>query len=128
MTTVTMPEYLYEDCTVLNWVDGDTLDMQARQTTTIDPGFKIEAKLTIQYEGRFRLLFVDAWEKREPLGPAATAFVRMMMPEGSAVCARTHKDPDNFGRYLADLWVPEAPELTISAQLISAGLGVPYRK
>lgn len=121
---LTLPEYLYEDCTVLRWVDGDTLDMQAR--VAFDPGFKF--KVTVQYEGRFRLLFVDAWERRDPLGPAATAFVNMLMPAGSAVCARTYKDPDNFGRYLADLWVPEAPEFTVSAQLIDAGLGVPYSK
>jgi endonuclease YncB( thermonuclease family) len=119
-----IPEYLYEDCTVQRWVDGDTLVMRA--AVQFDPGFHID--LTVGYTGMFRLLFVDAWEKREPLGPAATAFVNMLMPVGSAVCARTYKDPDNFGRYLADLWTPEAPDFTVSAQLIEAGLGVPYRK
>lgn len=121
---VRMPEYLYEDCTVMRWVDGDTLVMRA--AVEFDPGFKID--LTVGYTGMFRLLYVDAWERRDELGPAATAFVNMMMPVGSKVCARTHKDPDSFGRYLADLWVPEAPEFTISALLLDAGLGVPFDK
>lgn len=119
---VRAPEYVYDDCTVLRWVDGDTLVMRA--AVQFDPGFKID--LTVGYTGMFRLLHVDAWEKREPLGPAAAAFVNMLMPPGSAVCARTYKDPDNFGRYLADLWIPGTPEFTISARLIDAGLGLPY--
>lgn len=120
---VKVPAYEYDDCTVLHWVDGDTLDMQVR--STFDPGFKI--KVTVEFEGRFRLLYVDAYERREPLGPAATAFANNRMPPGAAVCCRTLKDPDNFGRYLAELWLPSNPEETISAELIRVGLATPYR-
>jgi endonuclease YncB( thermonuclease family) len=119
-----MPEYLYDDCTVIRWVDGDTLDMRA--AVTFDPGFKID--VTIGYTGRFRLLGVDAWEKRETGGSAATMFVNGVMPIGTKVCARTRKDPDNFGRYLADLWLPGHPEQTISAEIIYFGHGLPYSK
>lgn len=115
-------DYLYDDCTVLRWVDGDTLDMQAR--AHFDMGFKVI--ITGQYEGRFRLLYVDAYEKRESLGPAATALVNKRMPPGATVCARTVPDPDNFGRYLAELWLPEYPGFTIGAELLSANLAVPY--
>lgn len=134
---ITMPEYLYEDCTVVRWVDGDTLDMQARahfqaDPVVIDPGFKfritMHQSITAQYEGRFRLLHVDAYERRHLLGPTATEFVRDFMPEGEQVMARTYKDPDNFGRYLADLWLPDEPQITVSMALIDAQLGVPYAK
>lgn len=121
---VKVPAYQYDDCTVLHWVDGDTLDMQVR--STFDPGFKI--KVTVEFEGRFRLLYADAFEKREPGGSFATAFAAEMMPPGSLVHCRTMKDPDNFGRYLADLWLPSNPENTISAELIRVGLATPYRE
>jgi endonuclease YncB( thermonuclease family) len=115
-----IPEYSYDDCTVLNWVDGDTLDMDVR--AHFDMGFKV--KITGQYTGRFRLYGIDAFERREPLGPAATAFALRKMPVGSAVCARTFRDPDNFGRYLATLWLPGFPEETINAELVSIGFAV----
>lgn len=120
---VKVPAYQYDDCTVLHWVDGDTLDMQVR--STFDPGFKI--KVTVEFEGRFRLLYADAFERYHDGGPEATAFAHGLMPPGALVHCRTLKDPDNFGRYLADLWLPGQPERTISAELIRVGLATPYR-
>ena len=128
-----IPDYTYEDCTVLRWVDGDTLDMSARAhfstSFTADPGFKILATVTqavtIEFTGRFRLHGIDAYEKRDPLGPNATAFSQGYMPVGTAVCAKTYKDPDNFGRYLAILWLPESPDVTLNAELLEVQLAVP---
>lgn len=123
MSTIKMPAYQYDDCTVERWVDGDTLVMTARQK--FDMGFHV----TVQgeYAGMFRLLHVNAWERHDiPRGPEATAFVNQMMPVGTAVCAATEKDPDKYGRYLAELWLPGHPETTISAEIIAAGHGVPY--
>lgn len=123
MSTITViPQYEYDDCTVLRWVDGDTLDMQVR--AHFDMGFKVI--LTGQYTGRFRLHGINAFEKRHELGPEATAFSDHMMPLGTAVCAKTFKDPDNFGRYLAILWLPGEPEVTVNAELLSIGLAVPF--
>jgi endonuclease YncB( thermonuclease family) len=129
-----VPDYTYPDCTVLNWVDGDTLDMQARAhfdgTFTVDPGFKFQVTahttITTEFTGRFRLHGVDAYEKRDlPLGPEATAFAQGYMPVGSAVSAKTYKDPDNFGRYLAILWLPESPDITLNGELLEVHLAVP---
>lgn len=123
MTTVhKMPTYFYDDCTVINWVDGDTLDMVCR--AHFDMGFGVI--VSGQYTGRFRLRDINAYEKRDiPLGPAATAFAEGAMPPGSSVQTETFKDPDNFGRYLARIWLPGSL-VPINAQLLDAKLAVPY--
>lgn len=118
MSVFRIPAYRYEDCTVVRWVDGDTLVMKAR--AHFDMGFKMV--ITGQFEGHFRLSGIDAWERRDPLGPAATAYVNRTMPAGTTVCAETFKDPDSFGRYLAKVWLPGYEDLSINAQLVTAHL------
>jgi len=115
-----IPDYTYDDCTVLRWVDGDTLEMTAR--AHFDMGFG--NIITGAHTGRFRLWGMDAFERRDPLGPAATEFVNSRMPVGAAVCAKTYKDPDNFGRYLALLWLPGQPDSCINAELVEAKLAI----
>lgn len=115
-----IPEYKYDDCTVHRWVDGDTLIMTARAHFDMGFGNVISGAHT----GRFRLYGIDAFERREPLGPAATEFVNHLMPAGTAVCAETYQQPDSFGRYLANLWLPGRPEEVVNAELVEEHLAI----
>lgn len=119
--------YFYQ-AQIVRWVDGDTVEL------VLDKGFN-------DYFGqpdnpvRFRLLDVNAYEKYKPGGQEAIEFVNELAPVGDWVIVRTYKidDKDNFGRYLATIYVDEIEfqtitEPTVSEALIAAGHGVPYTK
>lgn len=119
--------YFYQ-ARVARWVDGDTVEL------VLDKGFK-------DYFGNdeapvsFRLLGVNAPEKYKEGGPEAIAYVNSIAPPGDWVIVRTFKidDKDNFGRYLATLYIDEIEFQaivgpSISESLIASGNGVPYSK
>lgn len=111
---ISSPLYQYP-ATVVRWVDGDTVWL------TVDIGFRLEGTMD------FRLYGINAPERGTSNGTAATARVNQLAPPGSGVTIQSHKDPDNFGRWLADVWAgPVGDGKSINQTLISEGLAVPY--
>jgi micrococcal nuclease len=104
---------------VVRWVDGDTVYLR------VDLGFRMTA------ETDFRLYGVDTPERGRPGAAEASARVRELAPIGSTVRVQTYKDPDKYGRWLAEILPPgwEADGIyaqPIGATLIAEGLAVPY--
>lgn len=102
--------------TVIRWVDGDTVWLE------VDLGFRIVGRMD------FRLYGVDTPERGQLNYAEATALVNQIAPAGSSVRIRTYKDPDKYGRWLAEVTpvgdfgsVP-----TVTNQLINAALGKAY--
>ncbi|MFL5900937.1 MAG: thermonuclease family protein [Solirubrobacterales bacterium] len=104
--------------TVLNVVDGDTVDL------TVDVGFRM------WMQDRFRLLGINAPEMKTPAGPDAKAFLVSLLPVGTKVLISTRKPRDKWGRWLAEIRRTDAngdPEaVTIDKQMISSGHAVPF--
>lgn len=111
---------------IQRWVDGDTVDMNV--VRDIDFGFGITQRII--HSGRFRLVTVDTPERGQPGYDEAREFCETWMPVGLEVVVRTHKDPDNWGRYLADLTfkppVAENASGSMSELLLRHGLAEPY--
>lgn len=97
--------------TVVRWIDGDTVELR------VDLWFYI----TIQ--PKFRVLGLDTPEKGKPGYVEATAFAEELAPVGTKVAIRSHK-ADSFGRWLADIQLPDGRNYTLV--MIYAGLGVAY--
>jgi endonuclease YncB( thermonuclease family) len=70
-----------------------------------------------------RVEHVDAWEKNDPGGPAATAFGVTRLASGVQVIA-TSRQMEKYGRILGTLTLPDGSDY--GAQLIAAGHAVPY--
>lgn len=114
----------------INVVDGDTWDL------LVDRGFH-DYKLT-----RFRLAGYDAYElrrgtkeDRQKGKDAKELATEWLKPLGVRhvfdisnwpLRIRTHKDPGNFGRWLADLWFQDEndEEVHIGDALVQAGVAV----
>lgn len=98
--------YKYK-CTVVRWIDGDTLEVM------IDLGFFVNIKQTI------RLFGVNAPELRsknlqeKALAKKALDLVQSTCPVGTTVIAETTKpNPrDKYGRFLANLILPDKRSL-----------------
>ena len=89
--------FLY-NCTIQRIVDGDTVDVN------IDLGFGIWL-----YKERIRIAGIDTPEKRtrdkveKIFGLAATAKAHTLIPEGSNVIIRTHRDKaGKYGRTMGE--------------------------
>ena len=93
---------------VLRVIDGDTFILYA---------------VGVPPEERIRVLGVDAWERTDSLGPAATAFTREWLARGPFLLETCRRD--SFGRYLA---IITRGADTLAAELVHAGLGkaMPY--
>lgn len=98
--------------TIVRWVDGDTVDMR------VDLGFRMFA------ETRFRLFGIDTPERGAPGYAEATALARQLAPVGGVVRISTFKDPDKYGRWLADIFTAE--EHTVNETLLASGYARPY--
>lgn len=110
MTVVAMA-YTYS-ATIERWVDGDTV------WVNVDLGFRMSARMDI------RLYGVDTPEKGKAGYHDAIAFVNRCAPVGSYVNLRTYKNPDKYGRWLAELITPDSR--TVNDGLVEAGLAVAY--
>ena len=84
--------------TVVNVVDGDTLDV------TIDLGFRMT---TTQ---RVRLYGLDTPERGQPNHDKAAAMLAGLVG-GQTVTARSIKPADKYGRWLASLSTPTCPDV-----------------
>jgi endonuclease YncB( thermonuclease family) len=108
----------------LRVVDGDTYDLQ------VDCGFH-----TYRVD-RFRLFGYDTHELKDSdptkrlLATQAKIFVTGMLLPGSDrwTCrVATHKDPDNFGRWLAMIYMrPDETETEVSLGVALLELGLAY--
>jgi len=102
--------------TVVNVVDGDTLDLET------DPGFRIG------FLQRYRLYGIDTPEMNDP-DPAvreravkAKEFVQDSVG-GKEVVLRTHLDrADKYGRWLAVIHFRDAAGVELNAELLRWGL------
>ena len=78
-------------------VDGDTLDCD------VDMGFR-----AWRMNERFRLAGINAPEVRGPerdAGKASKSFVESLIKPGTEIIIETAKDPDNFGRWIATVYI-----------------------
>ena len=105
-----VPDYTY-NATIDRWVDGDTVYM------TVDLGFRMTSNTD------FRLYGINTPERTQPGYHEATAFAEGLAPSGTAVVIKTYKDPDKYGRWLAQIFVGTT---YVNQSLIDSGHAVPY--
>lgn len=107
--------YTYK-ATVIRWVDGDTVWLE------VDLGFRMKTL------NDFRLYGVDTPERGEVGYAEATGLVKSIAPAGTEVRIVTFKDPDKYGRWLADVYpVGDFGSIpSVANQLINALRGKPY--
>lgn len=106
--------YAYR-CQVLDWIDGDTLHVDA------DLGFSLHLHFTVRVAG------IDAPElhgETKAAGVAALNHARTIAPAGCFVIAQTAKSGDKFGRWLAKVTLDDGRDF--AAQMIAAGHAKSY--
>lgn len=101
---------------VIRWVDGDSVWLM------VDLGFRMS---TYTY---FRLYGVDTPERGQHGYAEAKAFVEKVAPEGTKVQISTYKDPDKYGRWLAEVTpLGEFGSIpSVNNQIINVQLGKTY--
>jgi len=102
-------------------------EMQARVTRVVD-GDTFDANVSLGYDvivtGRFRVLGVNTPERNQPgYVEAKTAVERLLTGQPVAITACRK---DSFGRWLADIKVPEVGDLR--QWLLDRKLGVPVQR
>lgn len=106
------PNYTYR-ARVRRIVDADTIDVD------IDMGFR-----AWRIKERLRLAGIDAWEVRGPereKGLAAKEALGRMIAPGDMVTITTEPDPDNFGRWIAMVYMDA---LCLNSWLVDHGHAV----
>lgn len=99
---------------ILRVIDGDTYDV------AVDVGFRLTATLPL------RLARVNCPEKRTPEGVRAAAYVAALFsPLPCPVVVRTFKPVDDFGRYLADVYLGD---VDLGQRLLETGHAVEYHR
>jgi micrococcal nuclease len=93
---------------VFRVIDGDTVELD------VDTGFRTT------YRDRFRLNGINAPEGKSD----ASARLSILLYTGREVVVTTYK-PEKFGRWLADIAVPEVCT-SVCEMLLAEGLAVPY--
>lgn len=99
--------------TVIRWIDGDTVEM------LVDLWFHVFIR------PRLRVLGLDTPEKGQINYEEARSMAEYLAPVGTKLAIRSQK-PDSFGRWLADIQLPDGRMYTLV--MIDAGLGTPYTK
>jgi endonuclease YncB( thermonuclease family) len=95
--------------------DGDTVRL------VVDLGFSMWRTRDPNTGDRYRLARINAPELRDiPAGPAAANYLKSLLPDiGLTVRVKTYKDPDNYGRYLVELFTPEGE--SVNDLMVSSG-------
>lgn len=106
-------DFTFENCQVVRWVDGDTVDLQ------VDLGFHIST------QQRFRLANVNTPEKKMPGYKEAIEFVSKEAPTGSTVKVHCH-GYDRYGRWIATL-TRESENSSINQKLLDNKLAAEYK-
>jgi len=115
-----MPEPYTYKATVLQVVDGDTVDVD------IDLGFHVRLR-----DQRVRLYGIDTPETRtsdeveEHYGELAAARVEELLPVGAEVRLRTHLEDDKFGRILGEFFI-DGDERSVNDILLDEHHAVAY--
>lgn len=104
------PDYTYK-AKVLRWVDGDTVWLDT------DMGMRIHT------DTDFRLFGINTPERGKLNFSEATNYARHLAPEGSFLTVKTYKNPEKYGRWLAQLYLDDT---SINDALVASGLAVPY--
>ncbi len=94
-------------------IDGDTVIL------TVDVGFRFATT------ARFRLAHINAPEMSTADGHASRDHLMSLIPARGPLIAHTYKDPDNYGRWLAELIVAGT---NVNQKMIDDGFAVPYVK
>lgn len=98
---------------VIRVVDADTFHLD------VDLGCEVRILLTV------RLADVNAPEARTIEGTAATAWVKEILPPGTAITLRTIKDrKERYGRYLGVILLGD---LNLGDELVRLGHATPVR-
>lgn len=107
------PTYTYE-ATILNVVDGDTVDI------LIDLGFTVTVKQRVRLQG------LNAPEKNTPAGMASALWLREKLPHGVQVTVKSNKPGggDKYGRYLAVIYTSD--DVSLNDVLIASGHALPW--
>lgn len=99
---------------VLRVVDGDTVELE------FDLGFRTTHRAIC------RLYGINAPEIRgvtKTDGTIAKEFLTARLERfGFVVSARTHKDPDKYGRWLVELFNEQQNEISVNQSMINAGI------
>lgn len=109
-------------------MDGDTAIFTVylgSRIAPIDLGFNITHTISDTYRGSFRLFGINAPEKYKTGGTEATQFASQLAPVGTIVEIISSKDPDSFGRYIAEMYLTSGD--TFSETMIAAGHAVIYK-
>lgn len=113
--------YDYGVLDVRKVVDGDTVDLVLGK----DIGFHITTLATV----RVRLLGIDTPERGQPGFAEARDYVRSWLAAnaGRTRCS-THKDADNFGRWLGYIYITrdDGTVYSLNDDLVSQGLAERY--
>lgn len=117
-------DYIFANVAVLGAFDGDTVYLD------IDVGFhqhrdsrNLDGRTTTSY----RLLDIDAPELRPLITRQAATEARdylLGLIAGRRLIVQTLQDPDNFGRYLIHVWLPDGT--SVNRAMIDSGHAVPY--
>jgi micrococcal nuclease len=105
---MTFPIRVFEHCTIVNVVDGDTCDIE------IDLGFSLKLKQ------RFRLSGLDTPERGQPGWQEATDFLKAFVGKP---CTVYSTKLDKYGRYLAEI---VSNDVQINQYMLSLGLAKVY--
>lgn len=89
---VTRPAYRYA-ARLVRMVDADTYVLR------IDAGFHVHVETHVRLNGW------NCPERRDPLGPAATAAAEQILKAASQIIVETAKDTQTFGRWVGAIFV-----------------------
>jgi len=108
---------MYEyQATIRSIYDGDTC------RADIDLGFGIWTA-----NQQLRLIGIDAPEMGTTEGKQARDYLRELMPVGTTVRLRTHKDEaEKYGRWLAEIYLTEPAGTDVNQTMVLTGHAVPY--
>lgn len=104
-------------------VDGDTIDMM------IDVGFKMTTEQRIRLKG---IDTPETWRQKKDSeeykrGMAAKDYVEQRLKaNGNEFLVRTDKLPGVYGRYIADILLPDSDK-SLNAELLKKGHAKPYK-
>jgi len=104
------PAYTYA-ATVTRWIDGDSVWLD------VDLGFRMTS------ESDFRLYGINTPERAQPGYQAAKDRCNVLAPVGSTVTIQTYRNPDKYGRWLAEIL---SAGVDVNQTLITEGLAVAY--
>ncbi len=106
---------------------GDRVWRYPAHPTTVIDGDTLRARVDIGIPTRLineiRVEHVDAWEEREPGGPAATDYAVAHFPTGVPVTVTSRK-LEKYGRILGSITLPDGADYATG--LLNAGHATPY--